>query len=68
MGATTTIRIIKKILQDGGWPFVTLARNGSRYEWDPRPGTYYVEWWEGAPRRREVAGKHAERSPRGAEP
>lgn len=56
MAATKTIRIIKKIQQDGAWRFVTLARNGSRYEWDSRPGTYYIEWWEGARRRREVAG------------
>ena len=56
MAATKTIRIIKKIQQDGAWRFVTLARHGSRYEWDSRPGTYCIEWWEGARRRREVAG------------
>ena len=50
------IRIIKKIHEDGAKRFISLTRTGGRYRWDPRPGTYYLEWWEGTRRRREVAG------------
>ena len=50
MAATKPIRIVKNVQQDGAWRFVTLARNGSRYEWIRGPAR------EGAPRRREVAG------------
>ena len=43
-----TVRIIKKIREDGGqWRFVSLRRAGTRYVWDKRPGHYFVEWWEG---------------------
>jgi integrase len=50
------IRVIKKIQEDGAWRFVSLKRAGKRYAWDPRPGTYYLEWWDGGQRLREVAG------------
>jgi hypothetical protein len=50
------VRVIKKIQEGGVWRFVSLQRNGKRYVWDPRPGTYYVEWWDGGQRLREVAG------------
>ena len=50
------IRVIKKIQEGGAWRFVSLQRAGRRYVWDPRPGTYYLEWWDGGQRRREVAG------------
>lgn len=50
------IRVIKKIQEDGSWRFVSLKRAGKRCVWDPRPGTYYQEWWEGGQRLREVAG------------
>ncbi|MCS6954483.1 MAG: hypothetical protein NZM33_16690, partial [Bryobacteraceae bacterium] len=29
---------------------------GNTWIWDPRPGTYSIEWWEGPQRRREAAG------------
>jgi integrase len=48
---------MKKIQQDGAWRFVSLGRSGKRYIWDPRPGTYYLEWWDGGQRRREAAGE-----------
>jgi integrase/recombinase XerD len=50
------VRVIKKIQQDGARRFVSLKRTGKRYVWDPRPGTYYLEWWNGRQRLREVAG------------
>ena len=56
MPTSKRIRIIKKIKEDGSRRFISLTRTGRRYHWDPRPGTYYLEWWEGAQRRREVAG------------
>ncbi len=60
MAATRTrqrVRILKKIrLARGQWRFVSLRRSGNRYLWDPRPGAYYLEWWEQGRRRREVAG------------
>jgi integrase len=51
------IRIFKKVrLAAGRWQFVSLPRKGNSWIWDPRPGTYYIEWWEGPQRRRESAG------------
>lgn len=50
------VRVIKKIQEGGAWRFVSLKRAGKRYAWDPRPGTYYLEWWDGGQRLREVAG------------
>jgi hypothetical protein len=50
------IRVIKKIQEGGAWRFVSLKRASKRYVWDPRPGTYYLEWWDGGQRLREVAG------------
>jgi hypothetical protein len=44
------IRVIKKIQEDGAWRFVSLKRAGKRGVWDPRPGTYYLEWWDGGAR------------------
>ena len=49
------VRVIKKIQEGGAWRFVSLKREGKRYVWDPRPGTYYPEWWDGGQRLREVA-------------
>jgi hypothetical protein len=46
----------QKIQQDGVWKFVPLCRNGTRHVWDPRPGGYYLDWWEGR-RRKEYAGE-----------
>ena len=51
------IRLFKKIrLAPGQWQFVSLSRKGNTWIWDPRPGTYYLEWWEGPQRRRAAAG------------
>ncbi len=51
------VRITKKIRVAGGvWRFISLDRIGSRYVWDKRPGTYFLEWWEGKRRKREKAG------------
>src|SRR5437773_4556136 len=50
------VRVIKKIQEGGAWRFVSLKRSGKRYGWDPRPGSYYLEWWDGGRRLREVAG------------
>jgi hypothetical protein len=50
------IRVIKKIQEGGAWRFVSLKRAAKRYVWDPRPGIYYLEWWDGGQRLREVAG------------
>ena len=30
---------------------------GFRYVWDKQPGHYFLEWWEGRKRRRELAGE-----------
>jgi len=58
MAAKKSVRIIKKIRESSGvWRFVSLKRAGMRYAWDNRPGTYFVEWWEGRRRRREAAGQ-----------
>jgi integrase len=57
MGVEKRVRIIKKIQEDNGhWKFVSLARSGKRYVWDPRPGIYYLDWREGNKRLRESAG------------
>jgi integrase/recombinase XerD len=55
--ATKRVRIIKKIREASGvWRFISLPRNGARYVWDKRPGTYFVEWWQGKKRKRQLAG------------
>ena len=52
------VRVIKKIRESSGvWRFISLQKNGNRYVWDERPGTYFLEWWEGKKRRRQVAGQ-----------
>jgi hypothetical protein len=48
------VRVIKKIQESGAWRFISLKRAGKRYVWDPRPGAYYLEWWDGGQRLREV--------------
>ncbi|HTA44056.1 MAG TPA: hypothetical protein VK789_16500, partial [Bryobacteraceae bacterium] len=58
MAAVKRVRIIKKIREGSSqWRFVSLKRVGNRYAWDVRPGYYFVEWWEGKKRRREMAGQ-----------
>ena len=39
------------------WHFISLPRVKNRYVWDKRPGYYFIEWWEGKKRRRQVAGQ-----------
>jgi integrase/recombinase XerD len=52
------VRIIKKVRETSGvWRFVSLERINNKYIWDERPGTYFLEWWEGRKRKREVAGQ-----------
>lgn len=57
MASLKRVRVIKKLQEEGGWRYVSLKQNGSRYVWDDRPGTYFLEWWEGTRRRRETAGQ-----------
>ncbi len=58
MASVKRVRIIKKIRESSGqWRFISLKRAGTRYAWDDRPGSYFVEWWEGQSRRRQVAGQ-----------
>ncbi len=58
MTAKKRVRIIKKVRESTGvWRFVSLKRAGTRYAWDDRPGSYFLEWWEGTKRRRELAGE-----------
>ena len=52
------VRVIKKVRETSGvWRFVSMDRVNGRYVWDERPGTYFLEWWEGRKRKREVAGQ-----------
>ncbi|HEX2710620.1 MAG TPA: tyrosine-type recombinase/integrase [Candidatus Acidoferrales bacterium] len=56
--AKKRVRIIKKVRIAGGlWKFISLERVGSRYVWDQRPGYYFLEWWQGKKRRRQLAGQ-----------
>ena len=57
MPATKRVRIIKKIREASGlWKFISLDRIHNRYVWDKRPGYYFVEWWQGKKRKRQIAG------------
>lgn len=52
------VRITKKIrTAKGVWKFVSLPRVNGRYVWDKREGYYFIEWWEGKRRCRELAGQ-----------
>ncbi len=58
MRSKKRVRIIKKIrVSSGVWRFISLKKNRNRYVWDDRPGTYFLEWWEGKKRCRQVAGQ-----------
>lgn len=58
MARAKRVRIIKKVRETSGvWRFISLKRAGTRYAWDDRTGYYFVEWWEGRKRRRQVAGQ-----------
>jgi hypothetical protein len=47
------IRVFQKIrLAPSQWQFVSLPRKGNTWIRDPRPGTCYLEWWEGRSRTR----------------
>jgi integrase family protein with SAM-like domain len=57
-GPKKRVRIIKKVrVESGVWKFISLEKIGDRYLWDKRPGYYFIEWWEGKKRLREVAGQ-----------
>jgi site-specific recombinase XerC len=52
------VRIIKKIRAEKGvWKFISLDKVDGRYIWDNREGYYFIEWWEGKKRLRELAGQ-----------
>jgi len=52
------VRIIKKIREAASlWRFVSMPRVRGRYVWEKRPGYFFVEWWEGQKRRRQMAGQ-----------
>ena len=52
------VRITKKIrTAQGVWKFISLQRVNNRYVWDKREGHYFIEWWEGKRRCRELAGQ-----------
>lgn len=52
------VRITKKIrTAKGVWKFISLPRVNGRYVWDKREGHYFIEWWEGRRRCRELAGQ-----------
>ena len=58
MALKKRVRIIKKIRpKPGVWTFISMRKIGNRYVWDKRPGYFFVEWWEGKKRRREIAGQ-----------
>ncbi len=51
------VRIIKKVRNESGsWGFISLKKVGERYVWDKRPGSYFLEWWEGPKRKRQSVG------------
>lgn len=57
MAAAKRVRIIKKIRESSGvWRFISLKKAGTRYVWDSRDGSYFIEWWEGRNRHRQLAG------------
>ena len=43
MAAVKRVRIVKKVRESSAW--------------DQRDGCYFLEWWEGPKRRRQVAGQ-----------
>src|SRR5262249_46777328 len=52
------VRIIKKIRPKAGeWKFISMRKIGNRYVWDKRPGYFFIEWWIGPKRHREIAGQ-----------
>jgi integrase len=52
------VRIIKKVrVASGVWQFVSMERVKDRYVWDQREGSYFLEWWEGKRRCRQLAGQ-----------
>ena len=52
------VRIIKKIREAASlWRFISLHRLHGRYVWDKRPGYFFIEWWEGRKRHRQMSGQ-----------
>jgi integrase/recombinase XerD len=57
VAVTKRVRIIKKVREaPGEWRFISLHKIQGRYVWDKRPGYYFVEWWQGRKRCRQMAG------------
>src|SRR5713226_5648870 len=58
MALQKRVRILKKIRERAGvWRFISLDRVRGRYVWDKHPGYYFVEWWQGKKRKRQLAGR-----------
>ncbi len=58
MAAVKRVRIIKKVREGSGvWRFVSVEKKAKGFVWDDRPGYYFLEWWEGRKRRRQLAGE-----------
>jgi len=52
------VRLLKKIrLALGQWKFISLRKVKDSYLWDEGDEYFYLEWWEGKRRRREIAGQ-----------
>ena len=57
MALKKRVCVIKKIREaPGKWRFISLDKVRGRYIWDKRPGYYFIEWWQGKKRKRELAG------------
>ena len=58
MALKKRVRLIKKIREAASlWRFVSMPRVRGRYVWEKRPGYFFIEWWEGRKRRRQMAGQ-----------
>jgi Phage integrase, N-terminal SAM-like domain len=56
--AKKKVRIIKKVrTEDGVWKFVSLDKVNNKYVWDTREGSYFLEWYDGKKKCRELAGQ-----------
>ena len=54
------VTIIKKVKADKGWKFDPVEYHGNgRIKPDPRPHTFYLDWYEDGKRKREAVGKFA---------
>jgi hypothetical protein len=54
------VTIIKKVKTDKGWKFEPVEFHGNgKIRPDPRPHTFYLDWYEDGKRKREAVGKFA---------